>query len=103
MVAVAMLAEFHVLPKMSFSPVRATPPDVTQAPPRAASSEPDPVAVVKDWRVCPGPLEVLTVRAAARLSSPAPCALRDWPVNGVAAVVNAYLTWSGVADGCVDR
>jgi hypothetical protein len=47
--AAAMAVELNAWPKMSLSPVRTTPLAVRWSVPRAASSEPVPVALVNVW------------------------------------------------------
>jgi hypothetical protein len=83
-------------PKMSCSPVSATPPRDTWLSPRACSSEPVPSAAGKDWSEPPG---TRLRTAAAVCTSPDPTKFSFELLMSVAVLVSSAFTWSGERPG----
>ena len=85
---------------MSCSPIRGVPVVVstTWTEPRAASSDPTPVAGGYGWaeRSARG---VDALNALFRLISPLPCALGSASGSEEAVDVRSFLTWSGLIPG----
>jgi hypothetical protein len=86
----------HGWPMMSVSPVSSTPSSATCSPPRAASSDPEPLAVGHVW----GRLGCAGAVVAARTSIiPPPASRADAPASGVADFRKIAFTMSGVRLG----
>ena len=87
---------FHALPKMSCSPVRATPSMRTCTLPRAASSEPRPLLGTKRWTLVNSEVR-FSARVPLMIPLPSLRPAGTWiccPLH-----VTSALIWSGVAVG----
>src|ERR687892_181049 len=82
-------------PKMSISPTRSVVPSETWPDPRAASSEPRPVASGQVWMASGVGRDVSDFRSRM----PAPWQLGSWPTRGTAEAVSRALTRSGGIEG----